>query len=97
MSLLRPKFIAFIFVATIFLLIFWPTNNRDKCKNQPNILPSNPPPPNDDLPGPVNDAIKTKVLTDVKGEQKEYLNAKGYITYLYTLRKQHQTAIEALT
>src|ERR1051325_3257264 len=93
MSLLRPKVIVFIFVATIFFLIFWPTNYTNQCdKHLLNNLPSL----NDGSPGPVTDAIRTTIVTNAKGEQKEYLNAKGYITFLYTLRKQHQAAIETL-
>src|SRR5436190_713365 len=81
MSLLRRKTTVFVFVVTVLLLTFWPTDYLYyRCK-----------------PGPVFDAIETTIVTDKKGEQREYLNAKGYITFLHTIRKQHQEAIAALT
>ncbi|CAG8586298.1 6723_t:CDS:1 [Funneliformis caledonium] len=97
MTLLRPKVLIFVLVATIFLLIFWPTSyQHNQCtdKGSQDIFPIFN---NNNSPGPVIDAIRTTTITDTKGTQKEYLNAKGYITFLHIIRKQHKTAIGSLT
>ncbi|CAG8673110.1 22888_t:CDS:1 [Cetraspora pellucida] len=93
--LFRHRVLITILLGIIFLFTFWPTN---KQLNRPLYVtsPINKGAKTNTEPGPNIDAIRSTIITDVSGNQKEYLNSKGYITFLSIFKKQHQAMLKNL-
>ncbi|CAG8447151.1 8307_t:CDS:2 [Diversispora eburnea] len=88
---IRSRTLIILIVVITFLYVFWPREHRQQqC---PPIRVENE--LNSEL-GPLIDAVRSTIITDNKGNQKVYLNAKGYITFLSVLRKQHHTMVHKL-
>ncbi|CAG8450982.1 4380_t:CDS:2 [Acaulospora morrowiae] len=90
--LLRLRFLLLICVGMIFFYIFWPENFH---AYQQNPCPQ-PTTGKNSAPGPLVDSTRSTIITDQFGSYKEYLNAKGYITFLSILKKQHQAMVANL-
>lgn len=92
--LVRPRSLIFVITVITFLYIFWPGNYRNhQCPYPPPTTIGNK---LNSAPGPLIDATRSTIITDKNGAEREYLNAKGYITFLSVFKKQHQAMIENL-
>src|SRR5438132_4869754 len=93
MTFLRPRALLFLLVISICFFLFWPKTFRSKrfyCPTTDGTLKTN-----NEL-GPLPDATRQTVIVDNDGNQREYLNAKGYVTLLDLLTKQHDEAVDQL-
>ncbi|KAF0459629.1 chondroitin AC/alginate lyase [Gigaspora margarita] len=92
---LRNKISIIILFGFIFFFILWPI--RYQSQSPLYVIPSiTKGAKSNSEPGPNIDALRSTILTDMSGNQKEYLNSKGYITFLSIFKKQHQTMINNL-